>query len=126
MNPQVMFEHGSAAQLQLMFDKERTNHRLPRPDQRLALVGYGRERDHRQIVSLQKRSVFVFLLFVFAVVPAIQAQKGGQAPAQGQAGGGAGGAGGTPFFETQMLAYGAVNQLSETIVQQVCAMNLAV
>jgi hypothetical protein len=49
----------------------------------------------------------------------VEAQKGGAAsPSQSGAGGAGGGA--TPYFETEMLAYGAVNELSEAIAQRVC------
>jgi hypothetical protein len=47
---------------------------------------------------------------------------GGSANQNNSSGGGQGGGqgGGTAYFETQMLAYGAVNQLSEAIASEVC------
>src|SRR6516225_1035911 len=65
-----------------------------------------------------KRIIF-FLMLGYIFSPPSYAQKGGASPAQGQGNGTAGG-GSTPYFETQMLAYGAVNQLAETITQEVC------
>jgi hypothetical protein len=57
-------------------------------------------------------------------IPIAVAQKGAS-PAQPQgSGAGAGGAGAggsaTPYFETQMLAYGGMNQLAQTVATQVC------
>ncbi len=51
--------------------------------------------------------------------PSANAQKGGASPAQSQPASQAGG-GATPYFETEMLAYGAANQLSAAIAQKIC------
>jgi len=63
----------------------------------------------------------IFVVLAVSLAPTIGAQKGGATPAQpaaGQQGAQAGGA--TPYFETEMEAYGAVNQLSESIAGEVC------
>lgn len=75
-------------------------------------------RSHRS----QRVLVVAFVLVLAGgLVPPIHAQKGGASPAQPQGGSQQGAQGGaTPYFETMMEAYGAVNQLSETIAQQVC------
>ncbi len=69
-------------------------------------------------------SIAILALSVSCFAPTFAlAQKGGGASAgQPQAGAGAqgGGQGATPYFETEMLAYGAVNQLAESIARQVC------
>lgn len=63
----------------------------------------------------------VLTTFLSLSVPApLSAQKGGATPAQPAAGAGAQGGSSTPYFETQMLAYGGVNQLSETVAEEVC------
>jgi len=60
------------------------------------------------------------VLFVGVALP-ITAQKGGGASPAQSAGSQQGAQGGaTPYFETEMEAYGAVNQLSESIAGQVC------
>ncbi len=69
----------------------------------------------------------VFLLLSWSVATSIivtpaYAQKSGGASGQGQGAGQAGGQGGgsNPFFETEMLAYGAANELSEAVARKVC------
>lgn len=71
-------------------------------------------------------SLFILLssLLLAASVTAVPAhgQKSGGAAAQGPGAGQAGGQGGgnNAFFETQMLAYGAANELSEAVAKEVC------
>jgi hypothetical protein len=69
-------------------------------------------------------TIAALLLALGATFPSdICAQKSGASPAQGQVAGGAAGqtgGGSTPYFETQMLAYGGANQLSEAVAQEVC------
>jgi hypothetical protein len=82
--------------------------------------------DEHMTLHRSYRGILVALtLLSGTLVAPIHAQKGGQSPAQGQSQGQAGGGTGTPFFETQMLAYGGVNQLSEAVAQQVCKMDLS-
>jgi hypothetical protein len=66
------------------------------------------------------RNVLAITLFAFLpCAVSVSAQKGGASPAQ-PAGGSQGSQGSTPYFETEMLAYGAANQLSQAIAQKVC------
>ena len=70
-----------------------------------------------------QRALHVGFVLVLAgcLASSIDAQKGGGASsAQPQAGGAGAQGGATPYFETVMEAYGAVNQLSETIAREVC------
>jgi hypothetical protein len=64
--------------------------------------------------------VIFILMFSGDRTGSIYAQKGGASPSQSGSPSGAQG-GATPYFETEMLAYGAVNQLSEAIAQRVCS-----
>lgn len=75
---------------------------------------------------------FVLAFVVFAMLLPVslvaqKSQKGGGTPAggsQSQGGGGAGpssGGGSSPFFETEMLAYGGVNELAYAIANTVCS-----
>jgi hypothetical protein len=64
-----------------------------------------------------KKFFLITLLLLGAATRVAQAQKNGaSAPAPGAGQGG----GGTAFFESQMLAYGALNQVSESAVKAVC------
>jgi hypothetical protein len=64
---------------------------------------------------------FVALAFCLTFVTQLHAQKGGGAsPAQATGGAGQTGGASTPFFETEMLAYGGMNQLSESVAQRTC------
>lgn len=70
----------------------------------------------------------ISICFSSAVVSQAQkspgTQKGGGQSSQsqtGQSSGGQGGGGGSPFFETEMLAYGGVNELAYAIAESVCS-----
>jgi hypothetical protein len=66
-------------------------------------------------------SVTVILVLLGEGSPPLQAQKGAASPAQGAGGGGGGQQGGaTPYFETVMLAHGALNELAMATAQRVC------
>jgi hypothetical protein len=62
-------------------------------------------------------SGLMVFLFGATSVP-LHAQKGTASPAQGAGGQAQGGA--TPYFETVMLAHGALNELAEAVAQRIC------
>src|ERR1700723_2322808 len=75
-------------------------------------------------MSIRQVHVRTAMLFLAAFVGILTlpsyAQKGSGPPSQQGPAGAQGGGGSSPYFETQMLAYGAVNQLSESISREVC------
>jgi hypothetical protein len=78
------------------------------------------------VLRLHAVSVIVSITITTTFYPnAALAQKGGggaAAAGQSQAGGAGGGSGGaTPYFETEMLAYGAAHQLAVGIAQRACS-----
>lgn len=72
------------------------------------------------LFSFRKAAVLgLFLLIGPTPFDTVYAQKSAASPGQG--GGQAGSpSGAAPYFETEMLAYGGINQLSEAIGQRVC------
>lgn len=78
-----------------------------------------RHMNHARINRIVINSLIV--LFWIGVGQPLSAQKGAASPAQGaSAPGGQAGGGSTPYFETVMLAHGAVNELAEGVAQRVC------
>src|SRR5580698_4794020 len=87
------------------------------------------------MIVWQNASVFArrFLFAAFVVLPCLSfAQKsaGGGKTASGgsqtaSAGGGAAQSGSSPYFETEMLAYGGANQIGYAIDRAICVKGLA-
>jgi hypothetical protein len=72
------------------------------------------------LMRLATSAVILYVL-VFAYSLPSSAQKGSASPAQPQGGAGQGqGGAATPYFETVMLAHGALNELAEAVAQRVC------